>query len=52
MQSDNAGYECHLNARGGFFLDVHTGEKIPIARKWNPYVMRASVKEAPEHKPA
>ena len=47
-----AGYECHLNARGGFLLDVYTGEKIPIARKGNLYVMRAWVKVAPEHKPA
>ena len=48
----DAGYECHLNARGGFLLDVYTGEKIPIARKGNLYVMRAWVKEAPEYKPA
>ena len=47
----DAGYECHLNAHGGYLLDTHTGEKVPIARKGNLYVMRASVKEAPEYKP-
>ena len=40
----DAGYECHLGARGGRLLDVHTGETIPIARKGNLYVMKASVK--------
>jgi len=48
----DAGYECHQHARGGFLLDVHTGEKIPIARKGNLYVMRAWVKEDPEQRPA
>ena len=48
----DAGYECHLNAHGGYLLDTHTGEKVPIARKGNLYVMRAWVKEAPEYKPA
>ena len=48
----DAGYECHLHARGGFLLDVYKGENIPIARKGSLYVMRAWVKEAPEYKPA
>ena len=43
----DAGYECHLNARGGFLLDVHTGEKIPIAREGNLYTMRAWIKGDP-----
>ena len=37
----DAGYECHLNAHGGYLLDTHTGEKVPISRKGNLYVMRA-----------
>ena len=48
----DAGYECHLDSHGGYLLDTHTGEKVPIARKGNLYVMRAWVKEAPEYKPA
>lgn len=40
----DAWYECHLGARGGRLLDVHTGETIPIARKGNLYVMKAWVK--------
>ena len=44
----DAGYECHLGARGGCLLDVYTGEKIPIARKGNLYVMKAWVREDPE----
>ena len=47
----DAGYECHLNSHGGYLLDTYTGEKVPIARKGNLYVMRALVKEAPEYKP-
>ena len=44
----DAGYECHLGARGGRLLDVHTGETIPIARKGNLYVMKAWVKNDSE----
>ena len=40
----DAGYECHLGARGGCLLDGYTGEKIPIARKGSPYVMKAWVR--------
>ena len=29
----DAGYECHLNAKGGHSLDTFTGEKILIARE-------------------
>ena len=41
----DAGYECHLNKAGGYLLDVLTGEKVPIIRKGNLYVMKAWVKE-------
>ena len=44
----DAGYECHLGARGGRVLDVHTGETIPIARTGNLYVMKAWVKNDSE----
>ena len=41
----DAGYECHLGARGGCLLDVYTGEMILIAREGNVYVMKAWVRE-------
>ena len=41
----DAEYECHLNSKGGYLLDTYTGEKVPIARKGNLYVMRAWVKD-------
>ena len=41
----DAGFECHLGARGGCLLDTYTGERVPIARKGNLYVMKAWVKE-------
>ena len=44
----DAGYECHLGARGGCMLDVYTGGKIPIARKGYLYVMKAWVRDDPD----
>lgn len=41
----DAGYECHLNDRGGYLLDVYTGEKVPIQRRGSLCVMRGWVKE-------
>ena len=41
----DAGFECHLNAKGGYLLDTWTGEKVQITRKGNLYVMRTWVKE-------
>ena len=41
----DAGYECHLNKVGGYLLDTYTGEKVPITRKGNLYVMKAWVRE-------
>ena len=43
----DAGYECHLNAKGGWLLDTFTGETIPIARGGNLYTMRAWIKGDP-----
>ena len=37
----DAGYECHLDAKGGWLLDTFTGDNIPIAREGNLYTMRA-----------
>ena len=41
----DAGYECHLGKKGGFLLDIFTGERVPIMRKGNLYVMKAWVRE-------
>ena len=41
----DAGYECHLNKTGGYLLDTYTGERVPIHRKGNLYVMRAWVRD-------
>ena len=41
----DAGYECHLNARGGYLLDTYT-DGPDSQEKGNLYVMRAWVKEA------
>ena len=43
----DVGYECHLNAKGGYLLDTWNGERVPIARKGSLYVMRAWVKDDP-----
>ena len=42
----DAGYECLLGKEGGFMRDVDTGEKIPLIRRGNLYVLRAWVKAA------
>ena len=47
----DAGYECHLNAKGGYLLDTYGGAKVPIARKGNLYLMKAWVREDPENDP-
>lgn len=47
-QSADAGYECHLNAKGGWLLDTFTGGKSPIAREGNLYIMRAWIKGSPQ----
>ena len=41
----DAGFECHLNSKGGCLLDVHTGERVPINRFGNSYTMRAWIKD-------
>ena len=41
----DAGYECHMGKKGGFLLDIFMGERVPIMRKGNLYVMKAWVRE-------
>ena len=43
----DAGYEFHLNAKGGHLMDTFTGEKIPITRDGNVYTMRAWINVDP-----
>ena len=43
----DVGYECNVNAKGSYLLDTWSGEKVPIARKGNLYVMRAWAKYDP-----
>ena len=40
------GFECVLGARGGFLQDVESGERIPIQREGNSYIMRMWVKDS------
>ena len=42
------GYECTLGKTGGQLLDVVTGDKIPLHRRDNLYVMRAWVRQDPD----
>ena len=44
----DVGYECHLNAKGGYLWDTFTGESIPIAREGNLYTMKAWVRVDPD----
>ena len=46
------GYECVLGAKGGYLLDTHTNDRIPIARRGNLYVMKIWVKDADKAKAA
>lgn len=41
------GFMCVLDDGGGFLLDKITGEKIPLQRKDNLYVMKAWVRADP-----
>ena len=40
------GFDCVLGKLGGYLVDQVTGERIPIRRKGNLYVMRMWVKQA------
>ena len=40
------GFDCYLGQAGGYLLDSLTGERVPIIRKGNLYVMKLWVKDA------
>ena len=40
------GYTCVLKKEGGYMEDEETGEKIPIERRGNLYVLRMMVRGA------
>ena len=39
------GYECTLGKLGGVLRDVDTGDRVPLHRRDNLYVMRAWIKQ-------
>jgi len=39
------GFDCYLGDKGGHLLDKHTGEKIPLERRENLYIMRAWIRQ-------
>ena len=41
------GFDCYLGDKGGHLLDKQTGEKIPLERRENLYVMRAWIRQDP-----
>ena len=45
------GYNCHLGKEGGYMEDTITGERIPLMRKDNLYVMKAWIRRDPEAGP-
>ena len=40
------GFECVLGKNGGYLMDTHNGERIPIQRKGNLYDFKLWVKDA------
>lgn len=40
------GYECVLGKHGGYLLDTHSGERVPVKMRGNLYVMSIWVKDA------
>ena len=43
----DTGFDCHLGDKGGYLLDKHSGEKIPLERRENLYIMRAWIRQGP-----
>ena len=41
------GFDCVLGKHGGYLIDTVTGEKIPLHRRDNLYVLKAWVKQDP-----
>ena len=44
--ADN-GYVCALGGKGGYLEDTVTGERVPLYRKNNLYVMKAWIRQSP-----
>ena len=42
------GFQCHLGREGGYMEDTMTGERIPLYRIDNLYVMKAWIKRDPD----
>ena len=40
------GFECILGKHGGYLMDTHNGEWIPIDRKGNLYTMKLWIRDA------
>ena len=45
------GYECQLGKEGGFLLDKITGERIPLIRRENLYMLKTWVRRNPFVRP-
>ena len=41
------GFDFYLGDKAGYLLDKHSGEKIPLERRDNLYVMRAWIRQDP-----
>ena len=41
------GFDCYLGEKGGYLLDKHSGEQIPLERRENLYIMRAWIRQDP-----
>jgi hypothetical protein len=41
------GFDCYLGDKGGHLLDKQTGERIPLGRRDNLYIMRAWIRQDP-----
>ena len=41
------GFDCYLGDQGGYLLDRHSDEKIPLERRGNLYIMRAWIRQDP-----
>ena len=42
------GFQCYLGREGGYMEDTMTGERIPLYRIDNLYVMKAWIKRDPD----
>ena len=41
------GYDCVLGKDGGYLIDQSSGERIPLYRKDNLYILKAWIKQDP-----